>query len=98
MGKKQYQSEGKYARQGSKPKKRRSQKPQSRPSSPSPTQAPTVSGSDAGPTPGTATPRPTTADAGQRAPLYSYVIPDLKRTALLAVIVFAILIVLSIVL
>ncbi len=97
MGKKTYQSGGKYAKQGTQPKKRRPRKPTTpmNASDVSP-QAETTDDSPkpvAQPISHTARRAHTTAAAS-----YSYVISDLKRTCIFAAAAFAILIILAIVL
>ena len=98
MGKKTYQSGGKYARQGTQPKKRRPRKPTTQmnanavsPQSESMNDAP---GPVAPPIQHTAR----RTDHNTAASSYSYVISDLKRTGILAAAAFVILIILAIVL
>lgn len=98
MGKKTYQSEGRYAKQGTQPKKRRPRKPTTpmNASAASP-QAEATEG-----TPMVASQparhRAKRADHTTDSSSYSYVISDLKRTGRFAAVAFAILIILAVVL
>ncbi|NQT73293.1 MAG: hypothetical protein HQ553_11095 [Chloroflexi bacterium] len=98
MGKKTYQSGGRYAKQGTQPKKRRPRKPTT------PMNASAAS-PQADTTEGTlmvasqpARPRTKRADHTTGSSSYSYVISDLKRTGIFAAVAFAILIILAAVL
>lgn len=93
MGKKQYQSGARYAKQGSQPKKRRPQKP--RIQSEDPVSSNIVAESASAPEP-----------SAPKSPEYSvqasgtlaYVLSDLKRTGIFAALAFIILIILAIIL
>ncbi|MBT4511860.1 MAG: hypothetical protein HOC20_06595 [Chloroflexi bacterium] len=97
MGKKIYQSGDRYAKQGSQPKKKRSQKPR-----------PQINASGASPQATVAerstrrvlqsSPPATRQAASAKASVYGYVFSDLKRTGIFAAIAFVILIILAIIL
>lgn len=92
MGKKQYQSQGKYARQGSQARRRRFARPRGQspaPAAPHESSAEDVSSVAEPPAP--ARPRPASVES-----TYSYILPDLIQTAILAAIAFIILIILAV--
>jgi len=94
MGKKQYQSQGRYARQGSQAKRRKLSRPRGQspaPAAPQESEAKEVSRAT---TPATPV-RPRTAGVEST---YAYIVPDLIQTAILATIAFIILIILAVVL
>ncbi len=85
MGKKQYQAQARFAKQGSQPKKRQPQRQStaSQPGTTAEASQPAAMGR---------------MDSSSTAEQYSYVLSDLKRTVIFAVVAFVILIVLAIIL
>ncbi|MFC2027343.1 hypothetical protein ACFLU3_01515 [Chloroflexota bacterium] len=98
MGKKNYQSEGRYAKQGTQPKKRRPRKPTTQmntgAASPQANATEVTPMATSQPARRTATRADHTTDSSS----YSYVMSDLKRTGIFAAVAFTILIILAIVL
>ncbi len=97
MGRKQYQSQDRYARTGSQAKKRRSQRFDSRVNTFSASKQETVTGDGSA-----STPRPTPVTGIRQTQViatpYPYVVSDLIHTAIITVIAFVILVVLYFVL
>ncbi len=97
MGKKIYQSGERYAKQGSQPKKKRSQKPRPQMKatvdSPQATAAEPSTNRDSQPSL-----RATRQAEAATASVYGHVFSDLKRTGIFAAIAFVILIILAIIL
>lgn len=96
MGKKIYQSGGKYAKQGTQPKKRRPRKP----ATPMNTgaESPQAETSDAPmPVAKSVSSTPRRTDYTTTASSYSYVVSDLKRTLIFGVAAFVILIIMAII-
>ena len=98
MGKKTYQSGGKYAKQGSQPKKRRPRKPAVQMNTNAVAQQPATSDDAPAPVEQPVRQTPRRTDSTSSASTYSYVISDLKRTGIFAAVAFIILVILAIVL
>lgn len=98
MGKKTYQSGGKYAKQGSQPKKRRPRKPTTQIDSNTVSQQSEATGDAPAPVAQAIRHTARRTDHTTSASSYSYVISDLKRTGIFATVAFVILIILAIVL
>jgi len=94
MGKKQYQSQGKYARQGSQAKRRKLSRP--REQSPTPAAPQESDAEEASRV--AAPPAPARSKTVSVESTYAYILPDLIQTAILATIAFVVLIILAIVL
>ena len=87
MGKKTYQSQSRYARTGSQPKKRQPQRPRVQNGAPAQTNM-TAAVAQATPV------QRTSVRATAATPMYNYVIADLKQTGIIAAAMFILLIIL----
>ncbi|MDY6911970.1 MAG: hypothetical protein SVM79_06430 [Chloroflexota bacterium] len=89
MGKKSYQSQSRYAKTGSQPKKKHPQRPRTPEGAPVQTNM-TVAAAQAAPVPRTRD------QVSAATPMYNYIITDLKQTGIIAAALFILLIILFI--